>query len=139
MRVGLVSLIVRPPLSTRENRFARPSPFAFARAVTGFVCNPTMGKEKRCCRRVVSSIRGADDLGRGVPAAGRDVEDGTLEQSEGDTFVNGEGTTSAESSVCVVKWEVLGLGATLEFSSWKPSRMWRNERGRDAGFMRNAG
>lgn len=98
-----------------------------------------MGKEKRCCWRAESSIRGADDLGRGVPAAGRDAEDGTLEPSEGNTFDNGEGTTSAESSVCVVKLEVLGLGATLELSSRNFSRRWRNERVRDAGFMRNAG
>jgi hypothetical protein len=31
---------------------------------------------------------------------------------------------------------VLGLGVTCKLSSWKSSRMWRNERGRDAGLIR---
>jgi len=85
-----------------------------------------MGKEKRCCRRTVSSFRGVDDVGRDVAAVGRDAADCGLEPF-------------ADSSVCAVKWEVLRLGVTCGFSSWKSSRMWRNEGGRDAGLMRNAG
>lgn len=34
---------------------------------------------------------------------------------------------------------MLGLGVTSRHSSWKSSRMWRNERGRDEGFMRITG
>ena len=136
MHLVLGPLIVRPTPSTRENRFARPSPFAFARAVTGVVCNPTMGKENRCFRRVVSSIRDPEFVGRdGV--VGKDVTLEPLERRRSDC--KDEDATSTDSSVCAEKWDVLGLGVTCKLSSWKSSRTWRNERGRDAGLIRITG
>lgn len=114
-------LTVRPPPSTRENRFARPSPFVFARAVTGVVCNPTTGREKRFCRRTVSSIRGGEDVERGVDTGA--TRDGAPE-SFGRNILGcrDECGPSMDSSVCAEKWEVLGLGVTCKVSSWKFSR-----------------
>lgn len=139
-RIDLGPLIVRPTPSTREKRFARPSPFVFARAVTGVVCNPTVGKENRCFRRAESSVRDAESVGRHDVAVGKDVTDGTLEPLERRrSDCKDEDTASTDSSVCAEKWEVLGLGVTCKLSSWKSSRMWRNERGRDAGLIRITG
>jgi len=109
----------------------RPSPFAFARAVTEVVCNPTMGNEKRCCRRAVSSFGGAEDVRADVTAVEQDAA-----ESLGKSRLDDCGMTVGSS---VEECEAVGLGVTWEFSSWKFSRTWRNERGRDAGRMRTTG
>ena len=116
--VDLDPLTVRPPPSTRENRFARPSPFVLARAVTGVVCNPTIGREKRFCRRTVSSIRGGEDVEGDVDAGTGTAWDGAPGPFEKKTLGRkGEGKVSMDSSVCAEKWEVLGLGVTRKVSS----------------------
>lgn len=131
---------VRPPPSTRENRFARPSPFGFARAVTGVVCNPTIGREKRFRRRTVSSTRGGEDVEGGIDAGTMGAGDGGPKSFERKILgCKDEGEASMDSSVCAEKCEVLGLGVTCKASSWKFSRMWRNEGGRDAGLRRITG
>jgi len=111
-------LIVRPPPSTRENRFANPSPFVLARAVTGVVCSPTTGREKRFCRRTVSSIRDGEDVEGGIYAGTGGARDGAPEPFEGKPLgCKDEGEAEMDSSVCAEKWEVLGLGVTFKVSS----------------------
>jgi len=86
--------------------------------VTGVVCNPTTGREKRFFRRTVSSIRGGEDVEEGVDVGARGARDGAPESFERKIFrCKDEGGASMDSSVCAEKWEVLGLGVTCKASS----------------------
>jgi hypothetical protein len=76
-----------------------------------------MGKEKRFCRRTVSSIRGAENVVGGVATGGREIKDGAPESLERNKPERDEVETSVDSSVCGEEWKSLELGVTCNFSS----------------------